>query len=250
MCPECHPPPPLVDPLTPEQWELSKQEAAIFQIPVELVAGTVAVEIVHDTQWHDPVLDFMLALGLQYHYVGQSGWVPRHRQHMQWCEVATGLLAGYEHYWGRLGGRGPGPGVTNFHIGTAKMVEEYFAQEYADWRVLDAPPDAYMRMGLLLSDPVSIHYAAAYLRHLADLRKGTGIQPLKRPHTHDLTDLDMQVIAGAFRAGVGKGKGYRTVKHFQEATTPGVEYGPLIRPFLSFYRRKLALEYGRLLRYM
>jgi len=225
------------DPLTQDQWRLAKQEATLVSVPVELVAGTIAVEIVHDTQWHDPVLDFMLASGLAYHYLGQSPQVPS--QYMGVCIVATRVLAGYEHYWGVGGGRGPGPGVTNFHIGTAKMVEQYFAQEYPDWRVLEGPPDAYARMGLLLSDPVNIHYTAAYLRYLADYRKGTGGRPRKVPHASELTDTDMQIIYGAFIAGIGS---YGDApEDYQEHTVPG-PYGQNIAPFLRLYREKLRRE--------
>jgi RHS repeat-associated protein len=219
------------DPLTEEQWELARREATLLSVPVELVAGTIAVEIVHDTQWHDPVLDLMLASGLTLHYVGQSRWESG-------CAVATWVLGGYEHYWGHAGSRGPGPGVTNFHIGTAKMVERYFAQEYPDWRILEAPPDVYARMGLLLSDPVNIHYAAAYLRYLANYRKGTGGRPSKLPHVGDLSDVDMQIIYGGFRAGIGS---WKSVDEYQTDSTPG-DLGRDIAPFLPFYRDKLSRD--------
>jgi len=225
------------DPLTADQWELAKQEALLLAVPVELVAGTIAVEIVHDTQWDDPIFDFMLASGLAYHYLGQSEEAPP--QYVGVCRIATRVLGGYEHYWGHGGGRGPGPGVANFHIGTAKMIEQYFAQEYPDWRVLEAPPDAYARMGLLLSDPVNIHYTAAYLRYLADYRKGTGGKPRKIPHAGDLSDTDMQIIYGAFICGIGS---YGDEpEDYQEHAVPG-RYGQNIAPYLPFYRQKLRQE--------
>jgi RHS repeat-associated protein len=224
------------EPLTQAQWRLAKQEATLVAVPVELLAGTIAVEIVHDTQWHDPVLDFMLASGLAYHYLGQSGQAPS--QYMSVCIVATTVLAGYERYWGFLGGRGPGPGVANIHVGTAKMLERYFSGEYPDSRVLEAPPDAYARMGLLLSDPVNIRYAAAYLRYLADYRKGIGGRPRKIPHATDLTDTDMQIIYGAFRAGIGS---WEKVADYQTESAPGF-YGRQIARFLPFYRDKLSRE--------
>ncbi len=224
------------EPLSQEQWELSKQEARLLGIPVELVAGTIAAEIIHDTQWHDPVLDALLASGLAWHYLGQSDVAPY--DYMGVCRVATWVLAGYEHYWGLLGGRGPGPGVANFHIGTAKMVEKYFGQEYPDWRVLESAPDAYARMGLLLSDPVNIRYTAAYLRYLADYRKGSAGRPSKVPHAGDLSDTDMQMIYGAFRAGIGS---WETVEEYQDQAVPGF-YGPQIAPFLPLYRDRLRRE--------
>jgi hypothetical protein len=175
--------------------------------------------------------------------------VPRFRQQ---CWVWDEILTYWEH-WGAEG-RGPGPGVANFHVGTAKNVEQYFAEEYAtdglSQSMLPTPPDPYVRMERLLTEPWNIRYTAAYLRQLADLRKGTGGEPLKGPH-NDLSDLDMQVIFGAFRTGVGPGdRLYNTVERFQQAKVPGETYGPQIKPFLGFYRRKLDLEYGRLLRYL
>jgi len=207
------------DPLTQAQWELSKQEAAVFQLPVELVAGTIAVEIVHDTEWHDPVFDAMLASGLAFHYLGQSGNVPD--QYAGICWFTSGFLAGYEHYWGVLGGRGPGPGVANFHVGTAKTVEQYYADEYPDWRVLEKPPDVYLRMTILLSERGSIHYAAAYLRYWADLRKGN-----KAPHRADLSDIDMQLIYSGFREDIGYQ--YDSLEQWQVSQDPS-PYGRLMR---------------------
>jgi RHS repeat-associated protein len=240
-----------IDPLTHGQWRLSKQEAARFQIPVELVAGAIAVEIVKDTDWWDSKFDAILEWGLEVRDVLQQreDVVPRSRQE---CRFLSDILTYWEH-WGAEE-QGPGPGVANFHVGTAKKVEQYFAEEYPtddpNQSLLPTPPDPYVRMELLLAEPWNIRYTAAYLRQLADLRKGTDGKPLKGPHVNDLSDLDMQVIFGGFRTGVGPGdRLYSTVGKFQEAKVPGETYGPMIEPFLRFYRSKLSLERWRLLRY-
>ena len=48
------------DPLTDAQKESAAKLAKMFGIPYELVAATIAVEIVDDTDWIDPILDWLL----------------------------------------------------------------------------------------------------------------------------------------------------------------------------------------------
>ena len=111
----------LPDPLTEAQRQLAAKYAALFGIPYELVAATIAVEIVDDTDWTDPLLDFTLQtfpLALHYNLPGAN---PTRL-------LADAWLSGYEHYFGLLGSRGPGNGVANVHMQTAKDTEQYFAE--------------------------------------------------------------------------------------------------------------------------
>ncbi|MBE7471236.1 MAG: hypothetical protein DPW09_17110 [Anaerolineae bacterium] len=219
------------DPLTPSQWRLSKEKARLFEVPVELVAGTVAVEIVHDTDWYDYYLDvYLQMLPLIIHQCPPEGsgnlWL---RDGSDW------FLGGYEHYWGLLGGRGPGNGVSNVHILTAKRTENYFAKNYpGDTRLLPAH-NIYHRMATLQTDSGNIHYAAAILRMLADKRTG-----VMGPH-HSLSDTDMEVIYSAFRSDLnncyGDVVGYRSA-----FASPQGCLGWQIRGYLDLYRTKLQAE--------
>jgi RHS repeat-associated protein len=209
---------PTRDPLTREQWELSKLEARRFQIPVELVAGTVAVEIIHDTDLTDPAKDWVNAYLLFLHLQGNR--------------CATGILRVLDDYRGL----GPGPGVTNFHTGAAKQVETYFQTYYPENALLEPLQDDYIRQLILLSDESNIRYAAAYLKMVADVRKGSGMRYALHSHLSDLTDVDMQIIYGAFRAGI-RSWGEPIPDAYQQANTPGY-FGSQIRRWLHFYRVK------------
>jgi len=215
--------PPLPpDPLTSKQWEASQVAATVFELPVELVAGTVAVEIVDDTDWKDAPLDFLFQeVPLVFHYTQPES---------SWARITADLfLEGYEHYFGLLGGRGPGNGVANVHIATAKATEEYFATYYPDQHLLDPPPDIYARSAILLSDEGNIYYTAAILRMIADYRTG-----VKGPHTDDLNDLDMQMIYGRFRCEC-----WENWPEFAAATTiPEASRGQILAPYLQLYRSK------------
>jgi hypothetical protein len=220
--------------LPPHLWYLSKEKARLFQIPVELLAGTIATEIVHDTDWDDPVLDELLERALYIHYCPRDGtWGQDLAKNLM-----DKFLTGYEHYWGYAGSRGPGPGVANVHVGTAKATEEYFSTHYPSRHLLDPPPDLYARLADLLYDDTNVHYTAAILRRLADLRKGKNGEPLKRSHLRDLNDWDMQIIYGAFRAGIDS---YGSVRDYQNVTFPG-KFGRQIALYLPFYRDKFRIE--------
>jgi RHS repeat-associated protein len=222
----------IFDPLSSEQWGLSKKEAQRFLLPVELVAGTVAVEIVFDTDLTDIVGDPLLELLLIRHFLGDC--------------VSTYMLDAWENRTGSTGEViGPGPGITSIHTATAKEIEKYYAKNgLKDY--LSPSPDKYLRMFILQGDEVNIHYAAAYLKQLADQRKGTPaaipgpISPVMTSHLTDLDDIDMQIIYGAFRAGV---ESYKTLLDYQRWSTPG-DFGRQIRDFLPFYREKARREEG------
>jgi hypothetical protein len=190
------------DPLTPHQWQLSKEKAHLFEIPVELVAGTIAVEIEHDTDWYDYYLDvYLQMLPLIVHYCPPAGFSGA------WIHDASDMfLEGYEHYWGALG----------------------------DPRL---PParDMHFRMATLVTDSGSIHYAAAILRMLADKRTGV-IGP-----QHSLSDTDMEVIYSAYRSALSacytNEAGYRNA-----SASPKACFGWQILDYLVLYRAKSQQE--------
>jgi hypothetical protein len=221
----------IQDPLIEKQWLFSKAAAHHFQIPVELVAGTVAVEIVDDTDWWDAPLDiFFQQIPLAMH----SNLSPK--IHMGTVAgpnpivISTDMfLEGYEHYWGLLGGRGPGNGVANVHIATAKDVEAYFATYYADQGLLTPAPNIHARAATLLSDEGNIYYTAAILRMLADTRTG-----VRGAHTNDLSDFDMMMVYGRFRCYC-----WRSEQDFATSGyLPNDSRGNQMVPFILLYRNK------------
>jgi RHS repeat-associated protein len=156
----------LADPLTSEQWRLSKQEAQRFEIPTELVAGTVAVEIVHDTDLLDPLIDtYLLKLELYAAFCPDSSDVDRAVANawLEWYN-ANGL-SGHS-------GLGPGPGIANVHIKTAKEAEDWFMTYYSSQGLLTRPADFRIRLAALLMDEGNIRYVAGILRESADERTG------------------------------------------------------------------------------
>ncbi len=224
--------PPSVAPLTEAQWTLAKQQAKSFGLPPELVAGTIAVEIEYDTDWYDYYLDvYLQQLRLILHYTD-----PCHFSTVWIHDSADVFLSGYEHYFGLLGGRGPGNGVANVHILTAKQAEQYYTENYPGAPLLKSADDIYYRMAILETDRGNIRYTAAILRQLADLRKGT-----KGNHTNDLDDIDMEVIYSAFRADLAAC--YGDLSGFQAATgSPEKCFGPQIREYLDQYRKRALWE--------
>jgi len=225
-------------PLTESQWFIAKREACRFELPPELVAGTIAVEIVHDTDWIDVPLDSAFQeVPLFLHYTNPGSFSD------VWLnDSANMFLEGYEHYWGFLGGRGPGSGVGNVHVLTAKRVEQYFADNYPGTDQLLPSVDIYARMATLLPDQGNIRYTAAILRQLADLRTNR-----KSSHVHDLTDIDMEVIYSAFRSdreACYPAEPSRTsIQAFQSASvSPEGCFGSQIRQFLNPYRQRLTQE--------
>jgi hypothetical protein len=199
--------------------------------PVELVAGTVAVEIVFDTNLLDIAGDPLLEYLLFQHFNGDC--------------TSTYLLDTWENR--RSDGKviGPGPGITSIHTGTAKEIEKYYAENGLE-DYMSPLADKYLRMYILEGDEVNIRYAAAYLKQLADLRKGVpaaipGLtSPVMTSHLADLDDIDMQIIYGAFRAGI---ESYGILSNYQGRSTAG-EFGRQIRDFLPFYREKARREEG------
>jgi len=223
------PVPPLKDrhyaPLSPELWALSVCQAKKYGIPIELLAGTIAAEIKHDTDpWESTVDGFLLALiNCAEGCFSQAG---------DMSELALSV-------WDNSTGRGPGPGVANFHTATARDVEEYYWHYYAQSPDLMLPyqdnntDTSYRRIEYLVSDEGNVHYTAAYLRMLADYRKGTDGSPNIQPHLYDLTEDDMTVINGAFRTGIKRGWG--STVDYQNAIR-AENLGLLISPYLKLYR--------------
>ena len=125
----------------------------------------------------------------------------------------------------------PGVGANNIHIDTARATESYFKTTYPNTAMsnLVAPGRSMPEViEMLFTTDGNIRYAAAHLRQLADLRTDkTG------PHIGRLTDTDMAIIFGAYRAGV---ESFGDTREFVTQQTPGATQGPLFLTRLEQYR--------------
>nr|NIW46903.1 hypothetical protein [Gammaproteobacteria bacterium]NIW99740.1 hypothetical protein [Phycisphaerae bacterium] len=226
----------LADPLSEQQWNLVKQEAGRFGIPKELLAATIAAEIVYDTDWINTVYNINTAIVGN---LSDFAYVTRDRPLFNLC---NSVLEGFHEYFGlapylepRGIGYGFAPGIANIHAGPAIRVENYINETYPGQNLL---PDLgfqnqkAVRLRTLLSDEGSIRYAAAYLRQWADVRTGS-----TSGHTTDLTDNDMIIIYTVYRCSVDAC--YGSVEEFQKAQTPSPYGGPDdFAVFLPIYKKR------------
>ena len=223
---------PPQDPLTDEQWKLAKQEAQNFEIPVELVAGTVAVEIVYDTRPYDAFdRAYLLDLPLAIYFCPDS---------LPLDKLTAKAWLDYYYYHGFAGpGLGPGAGVAQVHAAAAEAAEAWFNYYYHDQHYLVPAPDIYNRLARLILDDSNIRYAAAILRQLADQRTNRQMphfyEPEPKYNPASLTDIDMGVIYEAYRAGWSP---YRDLKEDIQTTSDLRSFGSLILSYLSYYRYK------------
>jgi hypothetical protein len=132
--------------------------------------------------------------------------------------------------WGQLQSQQPGfqcdprcrqvlkdVGPHEIHLNTARAVEGYFQRHYPNTamaNLLTSAPTTSTLILMLLSTDGNIRYSAAYLRELADDRKGS-----QAPHLNDLTLTDKQIIYGAYRNGE---RSYGQISDFRGAQIPGV----------------------------
>lgn len=225
-----------IDPLTEAQWNIVKQEATRFGIPKELLASTLAAEVVYDEDIINTAYDVSTAI---FGAAADFAYINRDRPLFDICYQT---LEGFHEYFGlapllepRGIGYGSAPGIANMHAGVAVRVEDYINQNYPGQGLLpDLGSDNQrgIRLRTLLSDEGGIRYAAAYLRWYADLRKGTA-----SAHTSDLTNIDMIIIYTGYRCSLENC--YGSLQGFQSAQAPSPYGSPNdFAVFLDFYRRK------------
>ena len=224
------------DPLTATQWSLAKQEAQRFGIPKELVASTLAAEIVYDEDWVNVTYDVSTAAvgGL-----ADIAFILRDRTGFYLCYQ---VLDGFHEYFGLAPlleshgiGYGAAPGIANMHAGVAVRVEDYINSTYPNQSLmpdLGVENQRGVRLRTLLSDSGGIRYAAGYLRWYADLRKGT-----TQNHTKDLSDTDMIIIYTGYRCSLEAC--YGSLRGFQTALVPSPYGSPDdFSIFLDLYKNK------------
>lgn len=234
----------MSNPLTQRQWEISKQEADRFQIPVELVAGALATEIVYDTDFINTIYDISVNAATTIGDLALAAHAPGI------YEACYAFLDAYHEYFGLAPslepkgiGYGPAPGLGNVHAGPAETIEDYFARCPMTRDLLPSPSRPGLRLRRLATDEGNIRYVAAYLRRYAELRKGFGLQCRQYylPLTADLTFVDMEIIYTAYRCDVRHC--YGSVQNYQTATSAAAAGHPeQIRPYLMFYREEFQVD--------
>ena len=200
--------------------------AGVYEIPEDLLGTTLLLEAIDDQSFLGEAADFVNSIGL-----GLYRMPTYHGSATPYVLGWSTLLAvdTVERWHGS-----PGIGAQNIHIDTVRETEQYFAQTYPDtlmsWFV---QPGKTMPEVLetLFSTDGNIRYAAAHLRLLADLRTGS-----TEPHVDNLTDLDMSVIFGAYRAGIELG--YGGINAYQNASVIGKVQGTLFLKRLQEYRNR------------
>jgi len=225
------------DPLTATQWSLAKQEAVRFGIPKELVASTLAAEIVYDEDFINTMYDVSTGA------VGAAADIFFIMNKSIEYDLCYKVLEGFHEYFGLAPwlenkgiGYGSAPGIANMHAGVAVRVEEYINSTYPGQGLMPDLGQDHIpgtRLRTLLTDEGGIRYAAGYLRQYADLRKGT-----TSTHTSDLTDTDMIIIYTGYRCGLYC---YRSsLQEFQNAQVPASGGSPDdFAVFLDLYKKKL-----------
>jgi|GEM_PF-2367990 len=169
--------------------------AYTYGIPEDLLGATLMVEAIDDQQWLGRAADFVNSMSVGMYKVGSRSLG---KPSLNTESAAVSYTVGSGMLWTmdaveRLHGS-PGVGANNIQFTTDG----------------------------------NIRYAAAHLRQLADLRTDkTG------PHIGRLTDTDMAIIFGAYRAGV---ESFGDTREFVTQQTPGATQGPLFLTRLEQYR--------------
>ncbi len=184
------------DPTGHDPWLVRQAQAnaKTYGVPWQVVAGLQDAEIGLDTQPKDYLETFFWMAAVPVSRIG-----PQPLRDTARVAISGVLL--YQRP------NGPGPGVGNIHLTTARAVNDYYAANYAN--------DPAMQLGLgsladdelafVLSLPnVSTRVMAAYARMLADYRFGSGGAPSLTDHgdVAQWTVTDAVAIWHGYRYGV------------------------------------------------
>lgn len=201
-------------PLSSEQLAIAKVVADRFDIPYEFLAGVLRVQRVYDYDRQDELED-ALVQGLL--LANKAQLYPGVDPNLSAIELW--LLCRISDVAGRLQMGQLSTGLGQIQLGTAKLMDEYFA---ASGLICQSRSEIEL-LRKLQSDYGNIQYVAAYLRFLADVREQNGGPRL------EASDLgSMQVIYGAYRAGILAA--YPSEEAFAKTPRPeeGAVWGPLL----------------------
>jgi len=194
-CPGTAANPELYDgyPLSPQQIAFLRLWARKFGLPFEFLAAVLWTQQKYDYDWRDAVEDFLVkgALFQNEFHSGRTPLIPAPPM-----PPDTGpalILTAASAFDLSLG-------PAQVRISRASKME----QEFVPRGLLPPSASTWEVIAKLETDRGNIGYMAAYLRDLTDVRTGH-----EGPHLTDLTTVDMQIIYGAYRAGIPQGYGSR-----------------------------------------
>ncbi len=203
--------------LSRQQLIFARLWARRFGIPFELLAGVLDTQRVYDYDWRDAVED-TLVKGALFEIRNRPATLPTNPEALAGAGASL-IMAGASAIDLTLG-----PGQVR--ISEAGRLE----REPALKALLPQSASSWDVIANLETDRGNTRYVAAYLRELADARMG-------HPGSHltDLTATDMQVIYGAYRAGIARA--YGEPASFRSATEAGPLGELLSQNALDVYRR-------------
>jgi hypothetical protein len=206
--------------------------ARLYGIPEDLLGGTLMVEAIDDQQFLGTAADFVNRIGVGMYRTGKSSTSgtslnpePAAISYTMGIMI-LGAVDIVERWHGS-----PGVGANNIHIDTARATENYFQTYYANTAMAHLVRPGHPTpevLHMLFGTDGNIRYAAAHLRQLADLRTDKA-----EPHIGKLTDTDMAIIFGAYRAGV---ESFGGIEGFQSRQTIGEVQGPIFLNRLQQFR--------------
>ncbi len=201
--------------LSRQQLVFARLWARRFGISFELLAGVLGTQQKYDYDWRDAVED-TLVKGALFGIQNRPATLPTNPEALAGASLVMA-----------------GASVANLSLGPGQVkisVAGRLEREPALKALLPQSASSWDVIANLETDRGNTRYAAAYLRELADARMGR-----QGPHSTDLTTTDMQVIYGAYRAGIGPA--YGTEKSFRSATEAGALGKLLSQNALDVYRR-------------
>ena len=203
-------------PLPPRQLALVRQSAHKFGIPVEFLAAVVQTQKELDYGFVDRFEDATVKAALLIFTLEETAHPLADNRHSLAFASSVVLVASTLN---------SSLGLAQVRISTAREMEEKFAP----LGLLIKSESTLDIIAKLETEQGNIDYVAAHLRYLAEQR--TGRNP---PSFRDLTVTDMQIIYGAYRAGIDEG--YGSPSDYRLASQPG-EVGRLLsESVLSAYQ--------------
>lgn len=205
--------------------------AKVYGIPKNLLGATLMTEAIDDQQLLGEVADAWNRTGLGMMKSGIAAMImPPQLLGPAPITYTPGIMMLYTMDAAERLHGSPGIGANNIHIDTARTVESYFATNYPNSGMANlVVPGRSMPAVIdsLSSSDGNIRYAAAYVRLLSDLRTNSTGEHMA------LSDVDMAIIYGAYRAGP-ESYGERS-SDFRNTQTVGT-FGSTFLEYLNQYR--------------
>ena len=193
--------------------------SSVYGIPTALLETTLVVEAIDDQSPLSTLIDSMNKAALDMlETPPQYGGLQARSSAAAWLAFAD---------WAERRHGSLGIGGDNYHIDTARDVENHFQARYPGSAMSKFVPPGKTQEDVLrelFSPQGNIKYAAALLRMLSDQRTGTYAD-----HTDAFSVTDMAVIYGAYRGGFKPYGGEDRYRAAQQPSDPG-------QIFLNYWR--------------